>query len=67
MREEISIEKITKVKKDTQSLETGKELIFDLMNSIEKEFIKPAIEIEDQNQELNEEKILETDDLVAPS
>lgn len=57
MKEELSIEKITKVKKDTQSLETGKELIFDLMNSIEKEFIKGAIEIEDQNQELNEEKI----------
>lgn len=57
MREEISIEKISKIKKDNQSLETGKELIFDLMNSIEKEFIKPAIEIEDQNQEVKEEKI----------
>lgn len=57
MKEELSIEKITKVKKNTQSLETGKELIFDLMNSIEKEFIKPAIEIEDQNQKVKEKKI----------
>ena len=48
MREEISFEKISKIKKDEKSLETGKELIFDLVNSIEKEFIKPAIEIGEQ-------------------
>ena len=47
MKEELSIEKITKLKKEENSLETGKELIFDLINSIKKDFIKPAIEIED--------------------
>lgn len=47
MKEELSIEKITKLKKEENSLETRKELIFDLMNNIKKDFIKPAIEIED--------------------